>query len=551
MTFQKASDALVCLCPPDYTTTGASAVGPQSCVPTAQASPFVIAEVKASTVAYPRLGSSVQSIVLQHYYVKAVTGCTYFGGSLNLQDCQTLANLCVLQLYDDTATACVDFLAIYNARSSKGVYDVAAWSNALPWIYYNSAGVSASTVCSDTTFSKHLSLGKFLNYFVASYTLNGTYLGLAPLDTFFSYCSLQAPLSSQGGGDSSNTYWQFFANSQILDYQCDLSLLLEEEQRFHELFIFSNRRDLYHPVPVRIVDVLSNGARTNNLVPRRVLCDEKDVLVRRFFLYDIVSGVSTASPSSPSVIRYASNISLTFQIRPDQSNAPLAPVLTIQYAEVRPSSWKKVNEFEYLKTPTGKYTFKAQYTMDPAAFLESLLTCFIIATVLAGLVFILRISNWNKRNTRVVSTVHLTTDLGGVNMTVLLQATLLAIHSWVVILFVLVTLTSWYWFVFFKLQRSVSVMLPPEGRNFYDPNSFYYSFYVVLHILVVFQVIYVAVLVYRQSALDIFLIDWEPARGKGNAENRVSIWRTILVANEWVELMVRTRSLHSMHRSVI
>ena len=57
--------------------------------------------------------------------------------------------------------------------------------------------------------------------------------------------------------------------------------------------------------------------------------------------------------------------------------------------------------------------------MDTTSFNTSLFQAFIVAVVLTGLIFILRVSNWNKRNTRVVSTVGTTTDLGGLNVAVL------------------------------------------------------------------------------------------------------------------------------------
>jgi hypothetical protein len=75
-----------------------------------------------------------------------------------------------------------------------------------------------------------------------------------------------------------------------------------------------------------------------------------------------------------------------------------------------------------------------------------------------------------------------------------------------------------YWFVFFKLQRVVAVLLPPIIISIYNEHSFYYSFVVMLHILVVFQLVYVLMMVVKQSTADVFLIDWEPPRAKGEAK---------------------------------
>ena len=79
---------------------------------------------------------------------------------------------------------------------------------------------------------------------------------------------------------------------------------------------------------------------------------------------------------------------------------------------------------------------------------------------------------------------------------------------------VFITLATWFWFVFFKLQRVVDVLLPPIN-DIYSSSSFYYSFVVMMHILAVFQAVYVAVMIIRQSFADIFLIDWEPPKSRG------------------------------------
>lgn len=45
---------------------------------------------------------SVSSLVMQHWYLWAATGCLNFKGPDSLAACQTLANLCVLQHYETT-----------------------------------------------------------------------------------------------------------------------------------------------------------------------------------------------------------------------------------------------------------------------------------------------------------------------------------------------------------------------------------------------------------------------------------------------------------------
>lgn len=55
---------------------------------------------------------------------------------------------------------------------------------------------------------------------------------------------------------------------------------------------------------------------------------------------------------------------------------------------------------------------------------------------------------------------------------------------------------------------------------------------------------YVLALIYKQCNADIFFLDWEPpsvvapksSKNELSAPGRVSVWRTIFVANEWSEM---------------
>ena len=126
--------------------------------------------------------------------------------------CETLANLCVLQLYDDRTNACINYQTILAARLDKGVAGVTTRSATLPWLLYPSGGDS---ICLDESLQRRMHLSNDqLEYYLASYTINGTFLGYSPLDTLLNYCTRSSPYSSLGGGSASSTSWQYFANSQ-------------------------------------------------------------------------------------------------------------------------------------------------------------------------------------------------------------------------------------------------------------------------------------------------------------------------------------------------
>ena len=64
--------------------------------------------------------------------------------------------------------------------------------------------------------------------------------------------------------------------------------------------------------------------------PSGLQCDNGDVLVRRFFLYDVVTGLTAGSGQVPQVLRYASQISLSLAVVAGKPRQFLPPVLTLK-----------------------------------------------------------------------------------------------------------------------------------------------------------------------------------------------------------------------------
>jgi Meckelin (Transmembrane protein 67) len=59
---------------------------------------------------------SILSLTISHYYAKAAAHCKYYSGPQDLQYCETLANLCVLQNYNPAVGACLAFIGISDLR---------------------------------------------------------------------------------------------------------------------------------------------------------------------------------------------------------------------------------------------------------------------------------------------------------------------------------------------------------------------------------------------------------------------------------------------------
>ena len=96
-------------------------------------------------------------------------------------------------------------------------------------------------------------------------------------------------------------------------------------------------------------------------------------------------------------------------------------------------------------------------------------------------------------------------------------------------------------FVFFKLQSDVFLLLPSDNE-FYDAGNEYFFFELSFRALFWCQTVYLIYTIIQQCQSDIFFIDWERARGKGGINNGVSMWRSVLIANEWNRMQTKRKN---------
>lgn len=101
------------------------------------------------------------------------------------------------------------------------------------------------------------------------------------------------------------------------------------------------------------------------------------------------------------------------------------------------------------------------------------------------------------------------------------------------------TITSWYWFLFYKLQDSVYTLIPQDDQI--------EDYYTALVCSVVFLGFSCVCEVLHQCNFDYFFLDWEKPRyhfnpggvgGKGGAYQAepVSAWRMLYVINQWNDM---------------
>jgi meckelin len=577
MSMLKTNGVYSCRCPSSYTIVGVSGIGEQSCILTSQANPFLQQLTTASIVPYAsQLGITVQSLTMQHYFIQAATYCTYYSTPDSFRYCQMLANLCVLQLYNLDNDICKTHMAVIQLNHRpENVYNLTNWVKGNPWIYFQS-----TSACIEPNFQSLVSLTRYqMIYVIASYYLNGTFEGFHKIDNFFSFCKRSAPQNYMGGGTSDSTTWQWFGFNYERTFQCEVRSLLNsitktDEQLLHELYLYDPEVGKYAPVPVRMQNLMTSN-ENHDFMPLYTpsFCSGRDVLVKRFFLYDVVSGKSKVD-GDPDVIRVADQIYLETR-RVDKTQSSIYPsVLTIHYQEMQPAEWNVNDDLNYPSQTNDvtAYTVTVAYTINLHQFKATLFIFEILVFLLGAGFLFLRYYNWNKRNSRVITAPSLTSDLGALNWENVLNVCCLMMNTYVLVFFPITVLVCWYFFVFYKLQSVPSVLLPPTF-TFLTDTTFYYIFFVDLHVLAAFQIFFVVYkLVYRQANNPVFFIDWEPVKHKhvhgaissasqkkpfSNAEEggggggggghsqdsyQISVWRTVLVANKLLEIQVQRKS---------
>jgi meckelin len=133
-----------------------------------------------------------------------------------------------------------------------------------------------------------------LTFYLAVYSLNGTYLGLEPLTNQLQLCPQTSDYASQSTKPTFLSFGTYYANNCDFDAQ----VLLDNQTRetvFYDMYVVDEHDGSLYPVPVRIRNFLNNGGiRTNDNKNDHSDGDVvDDVLTRRFFIYDTWSGRST------------------------------------------------------------------------------------------------------------------------------------------------------------------------------------------------------------------------------------------------------------------
>lgn len=220
----------------------------------------------------------------------------------------------------------------------------------------------------------------------------------------------------------------------------DLSVYISSSETiFYELYLVDLNNTLVD-VPV----LVRNLVDTSGSKPNEDSDESKWKLVRRFFIYDNVSGKegidAYVNGDTTSVLQYMQSATLRVRLINDQDQKIYVPVLILDY---KAQMTNNINNSD----STDSITFKSQYTMNTAKFWRIALGVFIGMNIFVLIITALRLYIWTKNNPSAHTRHSYTSKL-------LFQGFWYLAGTWAFIIFWFLIGTTAYWFIFYKLQST-------------------------------------------------------------------------------------------------
>uniref|UniRef100_A0AAA9TDN8 Transmembrane protein 67 n=1 Tax=Bos taurus TaxID=9913 RepID=A0AAA9TDN8_BOVIN len=464
------------------------------------------------------MGISFTSEWFAKYLQSSAAACWVYG---NLTSCQALGNMCVMNMnYYDSSTfdACGLFQFIFENTAALGtVHSVSFWRQNLPWLFYGDQLGLAPQILSTTPLPTNFSFkgenqSTKLKFVAASYDVRGNFLKWQTLEGGILQLCPDTETRLNAAYSFGTTYQQ----------SCEIPVpkILTDfpTPTFYDVYLEytdENQHQYIWAVPV-----LNLNLQHKKMFVNKDSSSGKWLLTRRIFLVDTLSGRENDLGSQPRLIRVATQISLSIHLVPNTKNGNIyPPLITIAYHDID------------IKDPSSqsvKVSFSVTYEMDQG---EAHVQTDIALGVLGGLAVLsslLKTAGWKRR-------------IGSPMIDLQTVAKFLVYYAGDLanVFFIITVGTGLYWLIFFKAQKSVSVLLPvpAQEKRFvtYVGCGFALKALQFLHKLI------------SQITIDIFFIDWERPKGKvlkavegeggvRSATVPVSIWRTYFVANEWNEI---------------
>lgn len=378
----------------------------------------------------------------------------------------------------------------------------------MPWINYsfpdNSTAAThiknADRVKFDVSFDPNINIQ--VNTFdlrLVKYRWNGTYVDTIQLKDELIFCS---------GKVNDGEDFRSFGKNIIHDCYIDLAKFLDrnEEMFFYEIYLYDSQAGNFVDVPVLIDNIQNeNGQQSKilkydgNVTPPKMNNEtimDNWRLVRRFFLFDNLSGISGNSLDSsftPSFITYAKTIKFVVELQNNSQGSKIyVPYLEIFY------STRATEDIVQNKKPQAYVSFISQYQMDIKKFMNVMLGLFIAINVVVVFIVIYRMYVWVKVNPK---------ELAPDNYFFYFICTCFfkLCKFWGIFNFWFTFIISAYWYFFYKLQYRVYLLLPPLTEY----SKYYKKFDIVFGVACGVYIAFMFYRIYCQVSFDIFFIDWE------------------------------------------
>lgn len=301
--------------------------------------------------------------------------------------------------------------------------------------------------------------------------------------------------------------------------ECDITLTVNydySEPYIYELYIVDTSGS-YFDVPVAISGYEHDGVSVDDPSNWDTLA-----FLRRFFLKDEASGYSLEEGMTKAV-RFAREVKLFFEIAETGGLTKIRrPFLWIEYGSKR--------SVDLDEKPRVTVSFKTSYTTDTSGFWTGayiFFGCFQVGIILS---IVLRMYIWYQNHPKNII------KSGFVSL-MALQTVFVTLRTWGFTMFFFLLGCCFYWFAFFKLPTSSFKVMPSAAEK---PEE-YIPFYVMFFLSGICIVLSFCEIIWRQTKLDYFFIDWEkpePFKTIKGEKNGVSAWRSLFACNEFSELQI-------------
>ncbi|MEW5313740.1 MAG: hypothetical protein WDW38_005281 [Sanguina aurantia] len=356
----------------------------------------------------------------------------------------------------------------------------------MPWLYYQGSAYSQDKSMAIRVRFQGGSLASgsvsSLEFVLASYRVNGTFLGYRNWTTQFQIC---------GAAKRDSSLWHRFgweyANRCSVGLSDVLSELTDTTQPvFYELFLRDSNATLY-PVPVRIGNKDITDKNT----------DSSQGAVRRFFYVDNMLGVS-AQTGSLQAVQFPTAFSLNVTLMDSPRNAIYPPYLYIMYGGYQvSSSASSGGSSDPASTPAQAAYFAVNYRNEGALgwkFWHAWQTVLVVFEVaLAVPVWFWRLWQYSNRK-----------RMGDADQMLIVHGAIMGIDIGSFTLCLALLVVSVYYMIIYKLQQEIYFLMIPDDQV--------QNFTISVVLAVVGQAVALVNMLWHQANVDILFIDWERPR---------------------------------------